>query len=170
MMQDPRVILSELDAVRAETLRRLESLTQAQLDARPEPTLRNSGAWSLGELFMHIAGDEIYLRELIARPLLEGVLPPEGVGFVPPPPAAGLPKAAIAFWFERARAGTRRLLLEWPANANLNARHDGGLVAVFGGAPMNALEWLEAYAGHEAFHHNQIDAVRQDVSSREVQR
>ncbi len=169
-MPDPRAILSELDAVRAETLRRLSSTTQDQLDARPDPTPHNSGAWSLGEIFMHIAGDEIYLRELIARPLLEGVLPPDGVGFVPPPPAAGLPKDVIAFWFQRARAGTRRLLLEWPADADLNARHDGGLVAVFGGAPMNAIEWLEAYGGHEAFHHKQIDAVRRDVSGVEAQR
>ena len=169
-MQDPRAILSELDAVRAEALQRLESATRAQLDARPAPTPHNSGAWSLGELFMHIAGDEIYLRELIARPLLEGVLPPEGVGFVPPPPAAGLPKDVIAFWFQRARAETRRLLLTWPADADLNARHDGGLVAVFGGAPMNALEWLESYGGHEAFHHRQIDAVRQDLSSLEAHR
>ena len=109
-MQDPRAILSELDAVRAETLQRLESATQAQLDVRPAPTPHNSGAWSLGEFFMHIAGDEIYLRELIARPLLEGVLPPEGVGFVPPPPAAGLPKDVIAFWFQRARAESEQAL------------------------------------------------------------
>ena len=169
-MQDPRAILSELDAVRAETLQRLESATQAQLDVRPAPTPHNSGAWSLGEFFMHIASDEIYLRELIARPLLEGVLPPEGVSFVPPPPAAGLPKAVIEFWFRRARAVTRRLLLEWPADADLNARHDGGLVVVFGGEPMNALEWLEAYGGHEAFHHRQIDAVQQDVAGLEAQR
>ena len=51
-MQDPRAILSELDAVRAEALQRLESATRAQLDARPAPTPHNSGAWSLGELFM----------------------------------------------------------------------------------------------------------------------
>ena len=168
-MQDPRAILSELEAVRAETLLRLETATQAQLDARPTPTPHNSGAWSLGEIFMHIAGDEIYLRELIARPLLEGVLPPEGVGFVPPPPAAGLSKDVIAFWFKRARAETRRLLLAWPVDADLTARHDGGLVAVFGRAPMNALEWLESYGDHEAFHHRQIDAVRQDLSSLEAQ-
>jgi len=30
-------------------------------------------AWSLGEVFMHIAIDENYLRDNIARPLLEGV-------------------------------------------------------------------------------------------------
>ncbi len=24
---------------------------------------------------------------------------------------------------------------------------------------MNALEWLDGYAGHEAFHHRQIDAL-----------
>lgn len=119
---------------------------------------------------MHIASDEIYLRELIARPLLEGMVPPVGVGFVPPPPAAGLPKDVIAFWFQRARAGTRRLLMEWPVDADLTARHDGGLVAVFGGSPMNALEWLEAYGGHEAFHHSQIDAVCQAVSSFEAKR
>ena len=35
---------------------------------------------------MHLAIDEFYLRELIARPLLEGVKPPEGITFLPPPP------------------------------------------------------------------------------------
>lgn len=158
-MSDPHAILAELDAVRAETLKRLAVCSQAQLDWRPPATPENSDAWSLGELFMHLALDEHYLRELIARPLLEGTPPPAEVRYLPPPPPAGLPKAVIAFWFERARLLTRRLLEAWPAAPNLTLRHDGGLVEVFGGPPMNGAEWLASYAGHEAFHHRQIDAV-----------
>lgn len=162
-MLTPEAILDELEAVRAVTLRHLAPLTQPQLDHRPPATPENSGAWSLGEIFVHIASDEIYLRELIARPLLEGVQPPEGVGFRPPPPVAGLPKDVIEFWFERARWVTRRLLREWPAEAGGTTRHDGGLVAVLGESPLNALEWLESFGGHEAFHHRQIEAVLQVV-------
>ncbi len=158
-MADPRDVLNDLDIIRAETLRRLAPLFQAQLDWRPPPTPDNSGAWSLGEIFMHIAGDELYLRELIARPLLEGYSPPASIGFVPPPPPAGVSKDAIAFWFARARAGTTELLQSWPTHADLATRHDGGLVALFGGPPQNTLEWLAGFGGHEASHHGQIDAL-----------
>ena len=59
---------------------------------------------------MHLAIDEMYLRELIALPLLEGVKPPEGVSFLPPPPPYGTSKAVIGFWFERARVQTQHFL------------------------------------------------------------
>jgi hypothetical protein len=153
---DPRAILQKLDEVRAETLRRLDNLTQEQLDWRPGTKRADTGAdeWSLGEVFMHIAIDEHHLRENIARPLLEGVKPPESIEFLPPPPPYGLPKEAILFWFERTRLLTRRLLENWPANANLELRHHGGFEEA-----MNSVEWLLGYGGHEAFHHRQIDAL-----------
>ena len=56
---------------------------------------------------MHLAIDEVYLRDLIARPLLEGVAPPEDLSFYPPPPPHGMSKQVIKFWFQRARADTR---------------------------------------------------------------
>ncbi len=93
------------------------------------------------------------MREHLARPLLEGVKPPEGVTFLPPPPPYGAKKDVIQFWFERARLMTRRLLETVPANANLELKHEGGI------EPMNGLEWFTGYAGHEAFHHKQIDAL-----------
>ncbi|MGQ0604254.1 MAG: DinB family protein [Anaerolineales bacterium] len=158
-MLDPHAIRQQLDSIRAETWRRFEGLTQAELDWRPPSTPENNGGWSLGEMFLHIALDEHYLREQIARPLLEGIAPPDSILYIPPPPAYGLPKEAIRFWFERARALTQRLLMDWPAKANLDLRHDGGLVEVAGGPPMNGAEWLEGFGGHEAFHHRQIDAV-----------
>lgn len=102
---------------------------------------------------MHLAIDEHYLREQIARPLLEGVKPPKGVSFLPPPPPYGAPKEVIRFWFERARSMTRRMIEGWPADANLELKHTGGL------EPMNGVEWLEGYGGHETFHHRQIDAL-----------
>jgi hypothetical protein len=153
---DPRAILQKLDEVRAETLRRLDNLTQEQLDWRPGTKRADTGAdeWSLGEVFMHIAIDEHHLRENIARPLLEGVKPPESIEFLPPPPPYGLPKEAILFWFERTRLLTRRLLENWPANANLELRHHGGFEEA-----MNSVEWLLGYGRHEAFHHRQIDAL-----------
>jgi hypothetical protein len=152
-MTSPHVILSHLDRTRAETLTRLDRLTQAQLDWRPP-----DGEWSLGEIFMHLAIDEHYLREHIARPLLEGVRPPEGVTFLPPPPPHGTPKDVIQFWFARAREMTRRLIETWPADANLELTHVGGL------EPMNGAEWLEGYGGHEAFHHRQIDQAIEELS------
>lgn len=145
-----------LDQVRAETLVRLECLTQEQLDARSH---QNDG-WSLGEIFMHLAIDEFYIRELIARPLLAGNQPPEGVRFIPPPPPYGTPKETIRFWFERARAGTVHFLNSIPEDADLTRAHGGGL------EPMNGLAWFLAYAGHEAFHLQQINAT---ISARQAQ-
>jgi hypothetical protein len=140
-----------MDEVRAETLRVLDTLTQEELDWHPPPA--EGEAWSLGEVFMHLAIDEIYLRELIALPLLEGIKPPEGVGYYPPPPPHGTAKAVIEFWFERARVQTRRFFDDWPADVSLDLTHEGGL------REMNGLEWFEGYAGHEAFHHQQIASV-----------
>ena len=155
-MNDPLEILNHLDRVRADTLKRFASLTQDQLDWKP-PEGDGEAEWSLGEVFMHLAMDEHYLREQIARPLLEGVKPPEAIHFIPPRPPDGARKETIQFWFERARAITRRLLEDFPADANLELKHAGGL------DPMNGLEWFEGYAGHEAFHHRQIDAFIMQV-------
>ena len=155
---DPAAILARLEEVRAETLKRLNTLTQEELDWRPGIKRADTGAdeWSLGEVFMHLAIDEHYLRENIARPLLEGVKPPDSIEFLPPPPPYGQPKDAILFWFGRARLLTRPLLEHWPADANLELRHAGGFENESNGA-----EWLLSYGGHEAFHHRQIDALIQ---------
>jgi hypothetical protein len=115
---------------------------------------QNGEKWSLGEVFMHIALDEIYLREMIARPLLQGIKPPEGITFLPPPPPAGVSKEAIEFWFERARSETIFLFENWPRDANLHLTHKGGFEE-----GMNGLEWFAGYAGHEAFHHRQINTI-----------
>jgi hypothetical protein len=153
---DLRMILSRLEEVRAETLKRLNGLTQEELDWRPGLKHAETGAdeWSLGEVFMHIAIDEHHLRENIARPLVEGVKPPESIEFLPPPPPYGLPKDAIVFWFERTRLLTRRWLENWPAKANLELRHHGSFEEA-----MNGPEWLLGYGGHEAFHQRQIDTL-----------
>ena len=155
-MKDPQMTLRRMEDVRTETLRRLDNLTQDQLDARPAQA--EGEEWSLGEVFMHLAIDEIYLRELIARPLLEGIKPPDGVRFLPPPPPYGTQKEVIQFWFKRARLQTRRFFDDWPQNANLDLTHEGGL------EPMNGLDWFEGYAGHEAFHHQQIDHLIADLA------
>ncbi len=160
---DPQAILARLEEIRAETLKRLKPLTQEELDWRPDTkrTDNDEDEWSLGEVFMHLAIDEHHLRENIARPLLEGVKPPESIEFLPPPPPHGLPKDAILFWFERTRTLTRRLLENWPANANLELRHAGGFENESNGA-----EWLLSYGGHEAFHHRQIDTLINSYSQR----
>jgi hypothetical protein len=145
-------ILAFMESVRAETLRRLEPLTQEQLDWKPPERGPEQEQWSLGEIFLHLALDEDYLREHLARPLLEGVKPPESILFRPPPPQYGLPKDAIQFWFDRARLMTRRMILEESENWNLELRHAGGFDEEANGA-----EWLMGYAGHEKFHHKQID-------------
>jgi hypothetical protein len=141
-----------MEEIRAETLRLLDTLTQEELDWRP-PLADGEQEWSLGEILMHLAIDEIYLRELIALPLLEGIKPPDGVRYLPPPPPYGTAKAVIEFWFERARVQTRRFFDDWPADVSLDLTHEGGL------QEMNGLEWFEGYAGHEAFHHQQIASV-----------
>jgi hypothetical protein len=143
-----QAVFDRLEEIRVETLKRFEPLTQAQLNWHPP-----DNEWSLGEIFHHIALDEHYLREQIARPLLEVVKPPEDVTFIPPPPFNGVKKEVIQFWFEHARTLTRRMIEFWPADANVELKHVGGLEA------MNSLEWLEGYGGHEAFHHKQIDRV-----------
>ncbi|HAX69200.1 MAG TPA: hypothetical protein DCY14_06320 [Anaerolineae bacterium] len=140
-------VIQELDKVRTVTYQRLAGLTQIQLDARPG----QEEAWSLGEIFMHIAIDEIYLREMISRPLREGILPPVGITFLPPPPPYGVDKQTIRFWLERSRSQTLVYIQDWPLQWDSDLRHAGNL------EPMNALEWLLGYAGHEASHHRQID-------------
>jgi hypothetical protein len=150
----PEEILTQLNEVRSHTFERLDRVSQAQLDARP-PKKEGEQSWSLGEVFMHIAIDEIYLRELISRPLREGICPPDGITFLPPPPPYGTSKDTIQFWFARARSQTRVYVMEWPSSWDPNLKHEGGLRS------MNALEWLQGYAGHEAFHHRQIDALIQ---------
>jgi len=42
--------------------------------------------------------------------------------------------------------------------ADLGRTHEGALQA------MNGLEWFEAFAGHEAFHHRQIDDLIAQLS------
>jgi hypothetical protein len=151
-MKDPQEVLKKLEEVRFKTLRRLDNLTQEQLNTRPAQS-KDKEEWSLGEVFMHLAIDEFYLRELIARPLLEGTKPPGGLLFLPPPPPYGTTKEVIQFWFQRARLQTRRFFENWSENADLDMTHEGGLKA------MNGLEWFEGYAGHEAYHHQQIDRL-----------
>jgi len=156
-MEENKSILRKLEDVRADTLHLLEDLTQAQLDARPLQS-EDEEVWSLGEVFMHLAIDEIYLRELIARPLLDGIKPPVDVSFLPPPPPYGIPKDVIFFWFDRSRIETLSLLDNLPEDANLDITHEGGFEA------MNGLQWLEAYTGHEAYHHQQINALIAQMS------
>lgn len=159
---DTHAILEELERVRGETLRLLAPLTQADLDWRPPLNEGEAENWSPGEIFMHLALDEHYLREHLARPLLEGVKPPEAVQFIPPPPPYGAAKEVIEFWFDRARRLTRRMLDTLPPDANLDLKHAGGL------DEMNGLEWLLGYASHEAFHHRQIAAVVEQLPSRQA--
>ena len=56
--------------------------------------------------------------------------------------------------FERTRLLTRRVVENWPADANREMRHAGGFESGSNGA-----EWLLGRSGHEAFHHRQIDAL-----------
>ena len=158
-MNNPKTVLAKLEEVRTQTLKYLDNLTQKQLDWKPSNGAGES-EWSLGEVFMHLAIDEIYLRELIAIPLLEGVKPPEMVGFLPPPPPYKQTKEVIEYWFERARLQTRRYFHTWPADPNLEMLHEGGL------RMMNGLEWFEGYGGHEAFHHQQIERLITQVSGK----
>lgn len=151
-METPEEVWQKLEAVREGTLQRLASFSQEELDRRPAAE-EGEEAWSPGEIFMHLAIDEVYVREMIARPLLEGVKPAEGVRFLPPPPPYGMAKEVIKFWFERARLSTRRLFEAWPESPEMQLEHEGGL------RPMNGLQWLYAYTGHEELHQRQIDEM-----------
>ena len=113
----------------------------------------DAAAHALLECEPRVPAADAALAPRVTRPLLEGVRPPAAVSFLPPPAPYGTPKDVILFWFDRARTLTRRLVENLPANANLTLKHSGGL------KPMNGLEWLEAYGGHEEFHHRQIDAL-----------
>ena len=152
-MDEIENVLQRLIEVRSKTLQLLNPLSQVELDRRPSAS-QNSEKWSLGEVFMHIALDEIYLREMITRPLLMGIKPPDGITFLPPAPPAGASKEVIEFWFDRARSETMHLFDNWPDDANLELTHRGGF-----DEGMNGLEWFAGYAGHEAFHHKQINAI-----------
>jgi hypothetical protein len=156
-MNELKIVLNKLEKIREKTLNRLEHLTQEQLDSLPTP-LKDKRMWSQGEVFMHLAIDEFYLCELIVRPLLEGIKPPEGIRFLPPPPPYGNEKEVIQFWLKRSRLQTKRFFENWPENANLNLMHVGGLRA------MNGLGWFEGYAAHEKYHHQQLDRLIKQFS------
>lgn len=66
----------------------------------------------------------------------------------------------IAFWFQRARLQTLRMLNSLPGNINLELTHSGGLDA------MSGLQWFKGYAGHEAFHHRQIDELIKSLTTK----
>jgi hypothetical protein len=149
---DTSYVFKQMEETRKNTYERLSKVNQSQLDTRP-PHLGQEEVWSLGEIFMHIAIDEIYLREMISRPLRDGILPPVGITFLPPPPPYGVDKQTIRFWLERARSQTQIYIKGWPLQWDMDLRHAGNL------RPMNALEWLLGYSGHEASHHSQIDAM-----------
>ena len=64
-MTDLAAILDQLDDIRVQTLLRLDNLNQEELDFVPSagPGESLEARWSLGEIFMHLALDEHYLRE-----------------------------------------------------------------------------------------------------------
>jgi len=154
---DPATLLQELDTRRAETLGRLAGLTQAQLDWRP-PTGEGEAAWSLGEVFMHLAIDEYYLGDQLGRFWLEGTPPPEGERALPPPPY-GIPAGEIRQLFVDTRTRTRNLIETWQTTPNLARRPDGG-------AAGNWTDWLGAYSAHEVFHQRQMDTLIAQLSGR----
>jgi hypothetical protein len=148
---DSSAIMQQLDAIRAATLRRLDGLTQAQLDWRP-PGGTGEAAWSLGEVFMHLAIDEYYLGDHLGRLWLEGVQPPDGARSLPLPPY-GVAVAEIRQLFADTRTRTRNLIETWQADSQLPFRAGGD------GAGMNGADWLAAYGEHEASHQQQIDTL-----------
>lgn len=152
----PNDVFNQLEEVRFFTLERLSSLSQFQLDTRPQ-LVENEENWSLGEIFMHIAIDEIYLRELISRPLYEGICPPPDVTFLPPSPPYGMTKETIYYWLNCARSQTEQYVKNW-SHWNPELKHKGGI------QPMNALEWLKGFADHEKSHQHQIDFVIKKLS------
>lgn len=156
---DHNDVLRQLDEIRKNTYERLSKLNQYQLDNLPVSPMQED-IWSLGQIFMHIAIDEVYLREMISRPLREGILPPVGITFLPPPPPYGIDKQTIRFWLERSRSQTRVYVQDWPLQWDPELRHAGNL------EPMNALEWLLGYSGHEASHHRQIDDLVKHLANR----
>jgi hypothetical protein len=87
-------IARELDAVRAEVLREVETLTQAQADWRP-----SADDWSVGEILHHLTLAEINTGKLTSKLLKEpgavaGSYPPELAGFAPVPPWPPGPREA----------------------------------------------------------------------------
>jgi hypothetical protein len=57
---------------------------------------------------------------------------------------------------------TRRVIESWPSDGNTELAHKGGL------QPMNSLEWLEGYGGHEAFYHQQVDKVIAQIKENNI--
>jgi DinB superfamily len=75
----------ELEAIRAELLREVDGLTQAQADWRPSPD-----DWSLGEIIHHLTLAEINTGKLTSKLLKEtpapiAPYPPDLTGFAPLP-------------------------------------------------------------------------------------
>jgi hypothetical protein len=148
---DPAARMEALDAVRAETLRRLDGRTQDQLDWRP-PDGAGEAAWSLGEIFMHLATHEYYLGDQLGRFWLEGVQPPDGERSLPAPPF-GVPADEIRQLFADTRTRTRNLIETWQATPALAHPPPTGAATVDWAA------WLTVYGEHEVSHQRQMDAL-----------
>jgi hypothetical protein len=146
---DPAARLQALDTIRAATLRRLDSRSQAQLDWRP-PDGTGEAAWSLGEVFMHLATDEYYLGDQLGRLWLEGVQPPDGERPLPAPPS-GVPAADIRQLFTDTRTRTRNLIETWQTTPSLAHNPNAGAGHWAG--------WLTAYGEHEVSHQRQMDTL-----------
>ena len=86
-------IARELDAVRAEVLREVETLTQAQADWRP-----SVDDWSVGEILHHLTLAEINTGKLTSKLLKEpeaaAAYPTDLAGFAPVPPWPPGPREA----------------------------------------------------------------------------
>jgi hypothetical protein len=154
---DPSAILRQLDAIRAATLGRLAGLTQEQLDWRP-PGEAGDAAWSLGEVFMHLAIDEYDLGTQLGRLWLEKGQPQEQARALPPPPY-GVGRDELQGLFADMRTRTHNLIASWPAHPNLAGQPGSSQ------ARMPGIDWLITYGQHEASHWQQMDAlVAQDLT------
>ena len=50
------------------------------------------------------------------------------------------------------------IFAEWPEDANLALKHEGGL------REMNGLQWFRGYASHEVAHHRQIKELAENLT------
>ncbi len=160
---------SDLQSVRADILKEVDGLSQAQADWRP-----GAQEWSAGEVLQHLLQAEVGTGKLTSKLLKEAgpdvpgfpadltalrPLPPLPAGPLEAPPAthpeAGRPIAELLAEFGSARERSRQSIERLAAVdvRRLTWRH-----AAFG--EMDVSQWWQLQAWHDADHLRQLRALR----------
>jgi hypothetical protein len=162
-------IWQELEATRAEVLREVDGLTQAQADWRP-----SAGDWSIGEILHHLTLAEVATGKLTSKLLREGgaaagPFPPDLAAFAPLPPWPPGPREAPAVVRPEAGHALDRLLADLRAARERSRQSIERLAGVdprgltwphFALGELDLGQWWTLQAQHDRDHVQQLRRIK----------